>query len=127
MKTSSRINLFVCLLGVLLLLLCTIADAKDLYKVLGISRDASDGDIKKAFRKLSMKYHPDINPDASDKFVEITEAHDILSDPEKRHIYDVDGYEALSNPSQQYNDPFAAMFGRQCMFVCGFKCPTHVT
>jgi curved DNA-binding protein len=64
---------------------------KDYYEVLGISRDASEDDIKQAFRKLARKYHPDVAKDkktAEEKFKEINEAHEVLSDPEKRRQYD---------------------------------------
>jgi curved DNA-binding protein len=64
---------------------------KDYYSVLGVSRDASDADIKKAFRKLARQYHPDVAKDkkgAEAKFKEINEANEVLSDPEKRRKYD---------------------------------------
>ncbi len=64
---------------------------KDYYEVLGVARDASDADIKKAFRKLAAKYHPDVAKDkvaAEAKFKEINEANEVLSDPEKRRKYD---------------------------------------
>lgn len=64
---------------------------KDYYKVLGIGRDASAEDIKKAYRKLALQYHPDRNPGdktAEDKFKEVNEANQVLSDPEKRAKYD---------------------------------------
>src|SRR5688500_15073930 len=64
---------------------------KDYYAVLGLSRDASAADIKKAFRKLAREYHPDVAKDkkaAEAKFKEINEAHEVLSDPEKRRKYD---------------------------------------
>lgn len=64
---------------------------KDYYTTLGVSRDASEADIKKAFRKLARKHHPDVATDkkvAEEKFKEINEAHEVLSDPEKRKRYD---------------------------------------
>ena len=61
--------------------------AKDFYQVLGVPDSASQGDIKKAYRRLAKQYHPDANPNnaqASERFKEISEAHSILSDPDKR-------------------------------------------
>lgn len=63
----------------------------DYYKILGVDKSASQNDIKKAYRKLARKYHPDLNPDdpsAKEKFQEINEANEVLSDPEKRKKYD---------------------------------------
>ena len=63
----------------------------DYYKVLGVSKDASEKEIKKAYRKLARKYHPDINPNdktAEKKFKEINEANQVLSDPDNRKKYD---------------------------------------
>ena len=63
----------------------------DFYKALGVSEDASESDIKKAYRKLSRKYHPDLNPgdeQAEKKFKEISEAYDVLSDKKQREEYD---------------------------------------
>jgi curved DNA-binding protein len=66
-------------------------DYKDYYKILGVSRDSSTADIKKAYRKMAAKYHPDANPDddiAVKKFKDISEAYEVLKDPEKKKIYD---------------------------------------
>lgn len=70
---------------------------KDYYKILGIVKGASDDDIKKAYRKLALKYHPDKNkdPGAEEKFKEVAEAYEILSDAKKKDIYDKYGEEGL--------------------------------
>lgn len=70
---------------------------KDYYKILGISKGADDDAIKKAYRKMALKYHPDKNksPDAEEKFKEIAEAYDVLSDSNKRAIFDQYGEEGL--------------------------------
>jgi curved DNA-binding protein len=68
----------------------------DYYKVLELNKDATDGDIKKAYRKLARKYHPDLNPNdnaAKVKFQQINEANEVLSDPEKRKKYDQYGHQ----------------------------------
>jgi len=72
---------------------------RDYYEVLGASRDASEDDIKSAYRKLALKFHPDRNPgdsDAEDKFKEATEAYEVLKDSQKRQTYDQFGHEGLS-------------------------------
>lgn len=68
---------------------------KDYYKILGVARDAKDDEIKKAYRKLAVRWHPDKNPDnaaeAAEKFKEVAEAYDVLSDATKRQVFDAYG------------------------------------
>ncbi|MFP5518399.1 MAG: DnaJ C-terminal domain-containing protein [Bdellovibrionia bacterium] len=81
---------------------------KDFYSILGVSRSASEDEIKKAYRKLAMQYHPDKNPGnktAEEKFKEITEAYETLSDPKKRDLYNQFGH-AGSNPGFGGGNPF---------------------
>src|ERR1035437_3033171 len=68
---------------------------KDYYEILGVKQSASADDIRKVFRKLARKYHPDVNPghkSAGEKFKTLSEANDVLSDPKKRKIYDQVGF-----------------------------------
>ena len=67
---------------------------RDYYEVLGVGRQATQEEIKKAFRRLARQYHPDVNknPDAEARFKEINEAYEVLSDPEKRAVYDRFGH-----------------------------------
>ncbi|KAB2046733.1 hypothetical protein ES319_D01G256200v1 [Gossypium barbadense] len=84
----------------------------DYYKILQVDRNAKDEDLKKAYRKLAMKWHPDKNPnnkkDAEAKFKQISEAYDVLSDPQKRAVYDQYGEEGLKG---QMPPPGAGGFG----------------
>jgi molecular chaperone DnaJ len=95
---------------------------RDAYEVLGVARDADERGIKKAFRAGARELHPDVNrhdPEAEEKFKELAEAHEILSDPEKRSIYDRYGHEGLDSrgfesPFQgfgSFSDIFDAFFG----------------
>ena len=76
------------------------AEKEDFYNLLGVSKDASQEEIKKAYRKLSKKYHPDINKEANaeDKFKKISEAYEVLSDKQKRSAYDQYGH-ASTDPN----------------------------
>ena len=88
---------------------------RDFYEVLGVAKNASDDELKKAYRKLAMKYHPDRNPDdkeAEEKFKEVKEAYEILSDAQKREAYDRFGHAGV--------DPNAGGFGGAGPGAAGF-------
>jgi len=95
---------------------------RDYYVVLEVSRTATEVEMKKAYRRLAMKYHPDRNPDdheAEEKFKEAKEAYEVLCDPQKRAIYDQHGHEGLAargggggfNPADAFSDIFGDVFG----------------
>ncbi|KAI5462079.1 hypothetical protein BGZ63DRAFT_506942 [Mariannaea sp. PMI_226] len=95
-----RGSLLMCLLALIQLALC----AQNLYKVLGVDKSASDKELKSAYRRLSKKFHPDKNPNddtAHDKFVEVAEAYEILSNSELRQFYDRHGYDAVKQRQNQ--------------------------
>lgn len=80
------------------------ATKKDYYQILGVDRTASQDEIKRAYRKLAMKYHPDKNPgdkEAEEKFKELAEAYEVLSNDEKRRVYDQFGHEGLRGRAQE--------------------------
>ena len=94
------------------------AAKRDYYDVLGISRSADKGTIKRAYRKLAKKYHPDTNAgnaQAEEKFKEATEAYNVLSDPEKKKLYDQFGHAAFEEGAGNYGNaqgsPFGSGFG----------------
>ncbi|MCR4694185.1 MAG: molecular chaperone DnaJ [Pseudobutyrivibrio sp.] len=100
------------------------ADKRDYYEVLGVSKTASDSELKSAYRKLAKKYHPDMNPgdkEAEAKFKEATEAYGVLSDPDKRRQYDQFGHAAFENggggaggfdfSGMDFGDIFGDIFG----------------
>jgi len=101
------------------------AQRRDPYEVLGVGRNATEQEIKSAFRRMALKYHPDKNADdpiASEKFQEATFSYNILSDPDKRRQYDSSGFEAIEVDSQELeldlsslntvNTVFAALFSK---------------
>jgi molecular chaperone DnaJ len=102
----------------------------DLYDVLGVARDASPEEIKKAYRRLARQLHPDVNPEAEEQFKEVTLAYDVLSDPKKREMYDLGG-DPLSGAGAgagfgqgfSFNDIFDAFFGQHA----GSRGPRHRT
>uniref|UniRef100_A0A7S4P6X8 J domain-containing protein n=1 Tax=Guillardia theta TaxID=55529 RepID=A0A7S4P6X8_GUITH len=103
-------------------------DEKDYYKVLGVSRDCTADEVRKAYRKLALKLHPDKNPnnreEAERKFKLLSEAYDVLSDPNKRKMYDTYGASGLSGDAEGFGDfnfrsaedIFAEVFGSRNPF-----------
>src|SRR5919112_2061114 len=94
---------------------------RDYYEILGLPRDASDLDVKRAFRKLARELHPDVSelPDADERFREVAEAYEVLSNPERRQLYDRLGHAGLRRGGFQpghfdfgdLSDLFSAFFG----------------
>src|SRR2546429_10027005 len=102
---------------------------RDYYEVLGVGREADEGEIKRAFRRLARELHPDVSeaPDAQERFREVVEAYEALSKPETRELYDRFGHAGLRGggftPTQfdfgSLNDLFAAFFGDDLFGVGG--------
>lgn len=92
---------------------------KNYYEILGVSKDSTQEEIKKSYRKLSLKYHPDKNPEGEEKFKEIAEAYDTLGDEQKRRQYDNGGmnledmFSGGGNPFDMFSDFFRGGFNQQ--------------
>jgi molecular chaperone DnaJ len=95
---------------------------RDYYEVLGVARTATDAELKKAYRRLAMKYHPDRNPndqEAEERFKEVKEAYEVLTDPQRRAMYDQYGHEGLAgrgghggfSSADAFSDIFGDVFG----------------
>ena len=99
----------------ILYLVTLVLSGRDFYKILGVDKSTSKKDIKRAYRKLAMKFHPDKNPDnpeAADKFKEIGDAYETLADDDKRATYNKHGEEGVKKMGQGGgHDPFANFFG----------------
>jgi DnaJ-class molecular chaperone len=95
------------------------ATTRDYYDILGISKSASAQEIKSAYRKAALKYHPDRNKEAGaeNKFKEINEAYEVLSNEEKRRTYDQFGKAAFQNGGMGGGDPFGGGFRQQGPFT----------
>ena len=104
---------------------------RDYYEVLGVAKDASEEDIKKAYRKLAKKYHPDMNPgdkNAEAKFKEASEAYAILSDAEKRQKYDQFGFAAFDGSGGFGGFDFNSAAGQRPYEggKCPHQCEDHI-
>ena len=95
---------------------------RDYYDVLGVPRGADADEIKKAYRKMAIKYHPDKNPgdkEAEENFKEAAEAYEVLSNPEKRQRYDQFGHAGVGSSAASDGNPFAGFGGQNVNFDFG--------
>ena len=94
--------------------------ARDYYELLGVARQASEADIKKAFRRRARELHPDVNrhdPEAEDQFKELAAAYEVLNDSERRAIYDRYGHEGLRSGGFEPLAKGAFILFRPCIFT----------
>ncbi len=98
------------------------ATRRDYYDILGVSRDASDADIKKAFRRLAQQWHPDVSTEAGadERFKEINEAYQVLSDPQRRQAYDMFGAAGVGGAGAEGYGPFGGFQGFGDLFDAFF-------
>ena len=121
MKTKFFLNLSIIILFILPIISKKSDDENDYYKILGVKKEATDAEIKKAYRKLALKWHPDKNPnnreEAEEKFKKINEAYSVLSDKDKRRQYDRGGDFSFDFGSFNANDIFKDFFGGKDPFA----------
>ena len=98
------------------------SNKRDYYEVLGVSRSASEDELKKAFRRLAKQYHPDANKEqgAEARFIEVNEAYEVLSDPQKRAAYDRYGHAGVGNGSAAGFGDFAGFSSINDLFETFF-------